>query len=249
MRVWISRAAGLLVAATAVAACTGTTGPAAPGSSPAAPTGTASSGGGPTTSEVPSPGSSATTASPAPTSPSGVPPSSPGGSPVPAGMTRIDLVVSGCEGCRIFAYQLGTLASPVADPTQVSGVVRSGRLSLLVPTNRTRGMYFLVACTGDRCNSSNAQPVVALEYRGQAVGSTLNDAAAATRKQASGCWAGTIASTARIELTATFFPDVIFTRRAYSMRIWANPQVAVVPNTWLDTYKGGLGTQTGLSCG
>ena len=126
--------------------------------------------------------------------------------------------------------------------------MRSGRVTLRVPTNLTRGLYFGVSCSGDVCNSSNAAPVVALRYPAYAPGTTVPDSGAKAQKQASACWAGTSVAAVTIPLTMTVFPDVILTRQAHSIRVWANPQVAVVPGTWLATYKGGLGTQAIIVC-
>jgi hypothetical protein len=109
-------------------------------------------------------------------------------------------------------------------------------------------MSFTVACGGDKCHASNAQPVVVLRYQGQAVGAPVTDAVARNAKRASGCWAGTTESHVDLPLTVTFFADTIFDRKTQSMRIWADPQVAVVPATWETTWHGGLGTQDEVQC-
>ena len=77
---------------------------------------------------------------------------------------------------------------------QTSALVRNGIVTLRIPVVRTRGLHFAVGCPGDVCNSSNAEPVVVIRYRGIAVGSTVTDAVARTRTQASGCWVGTRAA-------------------------------------------------------
>jgi hypothetical protein len=213
---------------------------------------TSSTGSSPAPSASPSSSSpSVIPSSPTPSvSPSSATPSTPSPDPTsPATVTTIVVTVRGCPtGCRIFAAQDGTRADPTRTSWQVSALVRDGRVTLKVPVARTKGLHFSVGCPGDVCNSSNAAPVVALRYRGLAVGATVTDAVARTRTQASGCWAGTTAATASFALHVTVFPDTILTRRAHSIRAWMSPQVAVVPGTWESTYHGGLGTQDSVIC-
>jgi hypothetical protein len=89
---------------------------------------------------------------------------------------------------------------------------------------------------------------VALKYPGKAVGDLVSDSQAKTQERASGCWIGTTAQRASLVFTRTVFPDEITLRLAHSIRVWANPQVGVIPNTWQDTYRGGLGTQNYWTC-
>jgi hypothetical protein len=221
--------------------------------------GTASSTSSPTTpststpsASLSSPSPSVTSTSPAPSvSPSSASPSStPSTSPTtPATVTTVVVTVQGCPtGCRIFAEQDGTREHPLASPWQISALVSHGTVTLRVPVARTRGLHFSVGCPGDVCNSSNAAPVVVLRYRGIAVGATVTDAVAKSRTQASGCWVGTTSATATFALHVTVFPDTIFDRKAHSIRAWMSPQVAVLPGTWMPTYRGGLGTQDSVLC-
>ncbi len=214
---------------------------------------TTSSTSSPTTSTTPgasssssSPSVTSTSPTPSSTSPSGTPSTGP---TAPATVTTVVITVQGCPtGCRIFAEQDGTREHPLATPWQVSTLVRDGRATLLVPVARTKGLHFSVGCPGDVCNSSNAAPVVVLRYRGIAVGASVTDAVAKSQTQASGCWVGTTSATATFALHVTVFPDTIFDRKAHSIRAWMSPQVAVLPGTWLSTYRGGLGTQDSLLC-
>jgi hypothetical protein len=164
-------------------------------------------------------------------------------------VTRLVVTVTGCPaGCRIHAGQDGTATKPLDNPWDTSGLVVNGRVTLTIPVARTVGMHFSVSCPGDYCNASNAAPVVVLRYRGLAVGATVSDAVARTRPQASGCWVGTTSADSAIALTVTAFPDTIYERKAHSIRVWASPQLDVVPATWETTYRGGLGTQEGWPC-
>jgi len=213
------------------------------------------SSGGPTSSATPSPSGSALSPSPSVTassvspSPSGSTSAPTVGPTTPATVTTVVITVQGCpKGCRIFAEQDGTATHPLASPWQVSAVVANGRVTLKVPVAKTRGLHFAVSCPGDVCNSSNAQPVVVMRYRGIAVGATVTDAVAKSRTQASPCWAGSTSATATFALHVTAFPDQILDRKAQSIRAWMSPQAAVVPGTWYDTYRGGLGTQDSVPC-
>ena len=194
-----------------------------------------------------------TASSPSPTdtgSPSESATVTPSTSPTaPATVTTVVITVQGCPtGCRIFAEQDGTQADPMRTSWQTSALVRNGTVTLRIPVARTKGLHFAVGCPGDVCNSSNAEPVVVIRYRGIAVGSTVTDAVARTRPQASGCLAGTTAATATFSPHVTAFPDTIFDRKAHSIRAWMSPQAAVVPGTWMSTYRGGLGTQDSVLC-
>ena len=167
----------------------------------------------------------------------------------PATVTTVVISVQGCpKGCRIFAEQDGTATLPLATPWQVSALVIDGRVTLRIPVATTRGLHFAVTCPGDTCNSSNAQPVVVMRYRGIAVGAAVSDAVAKSQGQASPCWAGTLSASAALTLHVTAFPDQILDRKAHSIRAWMSPQSAVVPGTWYDTYRGGLGTQDVVLC-
>jgi len=216
-------------------------------SSTASPSGTAST----PSPSVSSPSPSVSASSPsvsASTSPS-VSTTPTVGPTTPATVTTVVITVQGCpKGCRIFAEQDGTATLPLASPWQVSAYVTNGRVTLKIPVAKTRGLHFAVSCPGDVCNSSNAAPVVVMRYRGIAVGATVTDAVARTRAQASPCWAGTLSSRATFAMHVTVFPDQIFTRKAHSIRAWMSPQSEVVPSTWYDTYRGGLGTQDVVLC-
>ena len=200
--------------------------------------------------------SSASSSSGTPSDTTSSQPGSPSGSTTPTvgptappTVTTVVITVQGCpKGCRIFAEQDGTATLPLASPWQVSALVMNGRVTLRIPVAKTRGLHFAVACPGDLCNSSNAQPVVVMRYRGIAVGSAVGDAVAKNQDQASPCWAGTLSATAALAMHVTVFPDQIFDRKAHSIRAWMSPQAAVVPGTWYDTYRGGLGTQDVILC-
>ena len=87
-----------------------------------------------------------------------------------------------------------------------------------------------------------------MRYRGIAVGATVSGRGGKDAEQASACWAGTAAATATFTLHVTSSRTTIFDREAHSIRAWMSPQVAVVPGTWYDTYRGGLGTQDSVLC-
>ena len=214
----------------AVAGCSST--PSSTGSPASTPTGSSASATGSSTSSTPTPTATPTSSTTA----------------TAATTTTLVISLAGCEGCKVFAEQDGTKTQPLTTPWQVSGTVRSGRVTLTVPTRRTTGMHFAVTCGGDICNSNNAQPVVVLRYRDYPVGAIVEDSAAEQQTEASGCWAGTTSSTVRLHLSMTVFPDIIALRHAHSILVWASPQVAVVPGTWEATYHGGLGTQSEVLC-
>ena len=194
-----------------------------------------------------SPTPTATATATATATPSSTPSPSPSDTAVPTGTTVITVQLAGCENCTIYANQ-NAASGPGSQPIQVAATVRKGQATLRVPTAATNGMWFSLTCTGDICNSSNAMPVVALQYKAQAVGTSVTDTTAAAAHEASGCWVGTTDQQVSLPLTMTVFADTILGRKAHSIRVWANPQVATVDNTWLITWHGGLGTQAQLSC-
>ncbi|MFI5100170.1 MAG: hypothetical protein ACHQE5_06600, partial [Actinomycetes bacterium] len=164
-----------------------------------------------------------------------------------AGTTVLVITLAGCEGCRVYARQYGTRAQPTANPDVASGIVASGRLTLTVPTARTAGMSFNVACR-TFCHSGNALPVVVLGYPGHPAGSTVGGATAAAQREASGCWAGTATPSQQLVLRMSVFPDMITGQVSRSIRVWASPQLPVQAGTWEQTWHGGLGTQSETYC-
>lgn len=238
------RARGSVAMAVLALVLAGCSGAATSSASSPPPTSPSASSASPTTSVSTTPSASATV------TPSSSATTSATSSPTtPATVTTVVIRVQGCPaGCRIFAEQDGTQADPMRTSWQISALVRDGLVTLKVPVARTAGLHFAVTCSGDFCNSSNAEPVVVLRYRGIAVGATVTDAVARTRQQASACWVGTTAATARFSLHVSVFPDTIFDRTSHSIRAWMSPQVAVVPGTWQSTYRGGLGTQDSVLC-
>jgi len=240
-----ARARGSVAMAVLVLALAGCSSAASSSASITSPSGTPSSTSPSASVSAPSPSVSPTSVSPSPSG-STTPTVGP---TAPATVTTVVITVQGCpKGCRIFAEQDGTATHPLASPWQISALVSNGRVTLKVPVAKTRGLHFAVGCPGDTCNSSNAQPVVVMRYRGIAVGATVTDAVARTRTQASPCWAGSTSATAAFTLHVTAFPDQIFDRKAHSIRAWMSPQAAVVTGTWFDTYRGGLGTQDIVPC-
>jgi cytoskeletal protein RodZ len=205
----------------------------------------------PPTSASSAPSSSAATTSPAPTASSATPISSPtvtpSAAPTAASVVRLTIRLAGCEGCRIVAANAGTQAAPRERVWNRSATISSGRAVLSVPLRQTRGMTFGLACP-DGCSTSNAQPVAALLYAGRAPGARVGAGAAASARSASACWAGTSAGTATLSLRLVEFADPSQPGTGRSVRLWADPGVAVVPGTAMDTWKGALGTQDVVLC-
>lgn len=210
-----------------------------------APTSSSASVASPTTSPAtPTP---STTTSPPPTSPSSS--ATPSTSPsAPAVRTRVTLVVTGCEGCRVVAERDGTRAAPLDRPTQIWATVKHGVATVVMPTSWTRGTHFGVACTAPGACQAPASPVVALRYAGVPLGAELTWAQAQHHGSASACWAGTTRATARLVLTVRLTTTHAGMATVPWVVAWASPQVAVVPGTWEPTDRGGLATQDVVLC-
>ena len=195
-------------------------------------------------------GGGATPTSSTPASPTNPTPDSPSPSAsASAEQTVLTMNVQGCDACTISAIQVGPKDNYFQTPFVAAGRVTGTQVTLAVPTKYTKGMYFTATCQTGQCNSSNAQPVVVLRYPNQPVGAMVGDAVAASQKTASMCWAGTTGSTASFSLTTTTFADKDLSGNPMtSMRIWASPQIDVVPGTDATTFHGGLGAQDFLHC-
>jgi hypothetical protein len=104
---------------------------------------------------------------------------------IPAGMTRINFNVQGCEGCQIVPSMRGKT---------VIGTVKDGKASVLVPTKQTFSMYFAISPVDLEWG---AQPVIVLNHDGATGG-----AAPSPGENAYVCWAGTTLSTVSINVVA-----------------------------------------------
>ena len=165
------------------------------------------------------------------------------------GQTILTMSVEGCDACTISAIQVGPKGQYFQTPFVAAGRVNGTQLTLAVPTDYTKGMYFTATCQTGKCNSHNAQPVVVLRYPDQAVGASVSDSVAADEQTGSMCWAGTSEPSVTLAMTTTTFADKDTAGNPMtSMRIWASPQIGVVPGTDSTTFHGGLGAQGYLHC-
>lgn len=112
------------------------------------------------------------------------------------GATTLTLKVAGCEGCTIQAFQYVEKGnkSYQSDPTKVT----NGVATIGVPTAKTKGMYFSI--TPPKPISINAQPLITVQYKAVAPGTTVTKAKAKASRSASACWAGTTEGTATIDV-------------------------------------------------
>lgn len=116
-----------------------------------------------------------------------------------SGTTTIRMTVRDCAGCTVqpslFRLDADGTSAEWQAPRQK---VRNGVVTMVVPTDKTPGLSFLI--DGPTREDINAAPVIVVQFKGIAPGTVVTRAQALAAKQASGCWAGT--SAAFVSLTA-----------------------------------------------
>ena len=161
--------------------------------------------------------------------------------------TTIAMNVTGCNGCTITPsqYRKG-MKTPFSGK---AAKVANGVATLVVPTANTNGMYFSIEAPWKV--EINAQPLITVQYKGYAAGSTVTRAQAMASKSASACWAGTTDATASIDVTVKrvlmpAFPPNAHHKTSVPLAYFA--PTAVAPGGFSKPYKGVLATQDVWTC-
>lgn len=167
--------------------------------------------------------------------------------PKARGATTITFNVTGCEGCTIQAMQYSKQQTKTyqSDPTKV----KNGVATIGVPTARTKGMYFSIVTP--KVPRINALPLITVQYKGAAPGTTVTKAKAKASKSASACWAGTTAGTATLSVTVKrvvmeSFPDA--SKKTSVPLAYFQPSVKAYGG-FNEPFKGVVATQDVWVCG
>jgi hypothetical protein len=114
--------------------------------------------------------------------------------------TTIKLKVVGCDGCKIQAVQNVGGSLPYRSRTEH---VKNRRVELVVPTERTQQMAFIVYAPFDQVSDAGFPMVVMVGWKDKEPGQGVSAAYAAGVHQGSGCWAGTTDAVVKNRLVVT----------------------------------------------
>lgn len=162
--------------------------------------------------------------------------------------TTITMKVTGCEGCTILSSSwTDKNAQPWNGPT---AKVKNGVATLVVPTDKTKGMSFVLEPTWKP--SFNAESVIVTQYEGFSPGEKVNWGQAKKAKNASACWSGTTSDAVAVDVAVKKVPLPAFPAGT-------KPPVTKVPAAYFvvtdkasgqfwNTDKGVLGAQDAILC-
>jgi hypothetical protein len=159
--------------------------------------------------------------------------------------TAVTLNVKNCDGCVV---ELSSVMRTDWEDVWVSPErkVRDGRVTVRVPTERTRGLS--IAIDTPWATKLAHQTMVALRYRGYDVGDRVRFADLRDQRRASGCWAGTTADAAEMTVVVrkvTVPNNQGPTRGALAFTRTTQDYLFPMQRT----YEGVLGTQDVFGCG
>ena len=128
-------------------------------------------------------------------------PPQPGPVPISAAtqtLVTLNFTGNGCEGCVIIPRQLiyasdnGGQDVSWNDDFSRKRKVRGDSVTLRVPTESTRGMYFFIDAPESKSGASyDAAPMVVFQYAGYSPGEWVERAQAVKASSGSPCWSGT----------------------------------------------------------
>ena len=131
-------------------------------------------------------------------------PPQPGPVPISAAtqtLVTLNFTGNGCEGCVIIPRQLiyasdnGGQDVSWNDDFSTKRKVRGDSVTLRVPTESTRGMYFYIEAPESKSGASyGATPMVVFQYAGYSPGEWVERAQAVKASSGSPCWSGTTIS-------------------------------------------------------
>jgi hypothetical protein len=168
-------------------------------------------------------------------------------------ITRLTLLVHGCDGCTIQPVRAGngtTVRLWRGEPKKV----RRGVVHWKVSTQRTIGMSFDIS--DPNAVNVGAIPDIVVAYPGLATGDRVPRGVARHKKRANGCWAGTDQASVtlrvrveRFRTTSAYPPPV----KGYSIRPYVTTTLAFLPvatgASYSQTFHGAIGNQDAYFCG
>ena len=120
-------------------------------------------------------------------------------------LVTLNFTGNGCEGCVITPRQLiyasdnGGQDVSWNDDFSTQRKVRGDSVTLRVPTESTRGMYFYIEAPESKSGASyGATPMVVFQYAGYSPGEWVERAQAVKASSASPCWSGTTEASASL---------------------------------------------------
>ena len=162
--------------------------------------------------------------------------------------TTITMRVAGCEGCTVLSSSwTDKKGQPWDGPT---ATVTNGVATMVVPTDRTRGMSFVLQPTWKP--SVDFETVIVTQYAGFAPGEKVVWGQAKKAKTASPCWSGTSSSDVTVDVAVKKVPLQAFPPGTKPPVTKAAAAYLVVTDkasgqSW-QTEKGVLGAQDSILC-
>ena len=179
------------------------------------------------------------------------PPPQPGPVPISAAtqtLVTLNFTGNGCEGCVIIPRQLiyasdnGGQDVSWNDDFSTKRKVRGDSVTLRVPTESTRGMYFFIDAPESKSGAFyDAAPMVVFQYAGYSPGEWVERAQAVKASSAAPCWSGT--TEASVSLTVNV--------RAVRLQLGSvDPATYRLPIAWVapteQAFGGFMGASRGL---
>ena len=179
------------------------------------------------------------------------PPPQPGPVPISAAtqtLVTLNFTGNGCEGCVITPRQLiyasdnGGQDVSWNDDFSTQRKVRGDSVTLRVPTESTRGMYFFIDAPDSKSGAFyDAAPMVVFQYAGYSPGEWVERAQAVKASSAAPCWSGT--TEASVSLTVNV--------RAVRLQLGSvDPATYRLPIAWVapteQAFGGFMGASRGL---
>ena len=163
-------------------------------------------------------------------------------------LVTLNFTGNGCEGCVITPRQLiyasdnGGQDVSWNDDFSTKRKVRGDSVTLRVPTESTRGMYFYIEAPESKSGASyGATPMVVFQYAGYSPGEWVERAQAVKASSAAPCWSGT--TEASVSLTVNV--------RAVRLQLGSvDPATYRLPIAWVapteQAFGGFMGASRGL---
>ena len=181
-------------------------------------------------------------------------PPQPGPVPISAAtqtLVTLNFTGNGCEGCVIIPRQLiyasdnGGQDVSWNDDFSTQRKVRGDSVTLRVPTESTRGMYFFIDAPESKSGASyDAAPMVVFQYAGYSPGEWVERAQAVKASSGSPCWSGTT------EASVSFTVNVRAVKRQGRTDIPGGSRTVRVPLAWVapteQAFGGFMNTDRGI---
>ncbi len=174
------------------------------------------------------------------------PPPQPGPVPISAAtqtLVTLNFTGNGCEGCVITPRQLiyasdnGGQDVSWNDDSSTQRKVRGDSVTLRVPTESTRGMYFFIDAPESKSGAFyDSAPMVVFQYAGYSPGEWVERAQAVKASSGSPCWSGTT------EASVSFTVNVRAVKRQGLTDTPGGPTTVRVPLAWVAPTEQAFGS-------